>query len=469
MRPYSPLSFDPILIQIAKNIQTHNGRMIAVGGMIRDHIMGLPVKDYDFEILGFKDVATLIQCLKPFGTPNCVGKAFGVVKLRIKDIEYDFALGRTEEKSGKGHGDFSVDTCSNLTFKEAAKRRDFTINAIGQDVLTNELLDPYNGLEDIKNKRLHPVSEKFIEDPLRVFRAMQFAARLEFTLSEQTIAYCRTIPLRDTLEGPLLLPKERIFEEFKKMLLKSRQPSLGFQAMDTLGLTQLFPELEALKGCLQDPEWHPEGDVWTHTMMVVDEMAQLRTGDDAQDSILMLAALCHDFGKPATTTYEKGRWRSLGHEAAGVAPTTTFLKRLTEEAKLYEAILPLVKEHLKPALLYKDHLKQKVSDGAIRRLTLRVNIAQLLLLAKADHFGRTTPDALRREFPHGEWLESRIQALNIMHTHPQPLLLGRHLIALGMTPGPKMGALLHQAFELQLDDVYTTVDALLQWAKDQLK
>lgn len=449
-----------ILTEIAVEITNCGGRTILVGGVVRDLLLNLPLKDFDLEIYGIDNFDTLKAILTKYGSVNEVGKAFAVLKFTAKKIEADFAFPRTENKIGKGHKGFQIISDPNLDFKEAAQRRDFTINSMGIDLTTHEFLDPFNGKKDLLEKRLiKHVGPKFTEDPLRVYRAMQFAARFNLTIHPETVEIAKTCDLTE-------LPKERIFEEVKKMFLLSKKPSIGLRYWPKLGIIKVFPELEALIGVPEEPLWHPEGDVWTHTLMVVDEMAKTKQGDSKKDLVFLLAALTHDFGKPKTTAYIEGSWRSRGHEDEGVEPAKNFLMRLTNETDLIGEVLKLVKEHLKPALLYKDNLKNPVSDGAIRRLSLRVNILDLLKIAEADHFGRTTADAIEREFPAGEWLLKKAQELQVKDEKPKPLIMGRDLIDLGFKSSPELGKILKACFELQLEGTLTTKEELLNYARN---
>ena len=289
------------LNKIAKAIAGSKGHGILVGGAVRDHFMDRRIsKDLDVEVFGLS-MQELESVLQEFGNIHAAGKSFGVLKLKTPTAEYDFSLPRREQKTGKGHRGFKIISDPAMSFKEAASRRDFTVNSMGYDLLENTLLDPFEGIADIKHKKLRHVGPAFAEDPLRVFRAMQFSARLEFKISAQTAKFCRKLDLSE-------LPRERIFEEFRKLLLKSKRPSIGLKAAKQLGVLNYFPELKALIGVPQDPKWHPEGDVWTHTLMVLDEAARLRTGIEKKDMVLMFGALCHDFGKPLTTKCLRGRW-----------------------------------------------------------------------------------------------------------------------------------------------------------------
>ncbi|MBC8259195.1 MAG: HD domain-containing protein [SAR324 cluster bacterium] len=447
------------LINIAKAVSSSAGNCILVGGAVRDYFLYQQVsKDLDVEVYGMSP-ENLEEVLSKFGAIHAVGKSFGVLKLKTASAEYDFSLPRRENKTGKGHRGFIATADPDMNFQEAASRRDFTVNSIGYDLLTQTLLDPYDGIGDIKRKILRHTGPAFSEDPLRVLRAMQFSARLEFDISADTVLLCRKLDLTE-------LSRERVFEEFCKLLLKSKQPSLGFNSAKILGILDYFPELKALLGVPQDPEWHPEGDVWVHTLLVLDEAAKLRKGEYRKDLELMLAALCHDFGKPLTTEFLRGRWRSPAHDVEGVAPTVQFLLRLTNEQALIQQVTALVKEHLRPVQLYKD--REKLKSGTIRRLALRVSIPEIVLLATADYLGRALTIEERAHFKPGEWLLLEAERIQVRDEPPRPILMGRHLLEMGLSPGPEIGAILKQAFEIQLNGELQTIDEALKWAKSYI-
>jgi tRNA nucleotidyltransferase (CCA-adding enzyme) len=448
------------LLEIASDINRAGGAIYLVGGWVRDLLLDLPCHDYDLEVYGL-DMERLFNILVRHAKPNLVGKSFGVITMRVEGLNFDFAFPRTENKTGPGHKGFAVTSDPSLTFAAASSRRDFTINSMGIKIPEMELVDPHGGLRDLKAKLLRHVSPAFSEDPLRVLRAVQFAARFELDIAPDTQELCRSLPLAE-------LPMERIYGEFKKLLLKPRRPSLGFEWMRKLGLLSYFPELEALIGVQQEPEWHPEGDVWIHNNMVIDEAAKLRRDEygEFDNMALMLGALCHDFGKPASTVFSEGKWRSPAHDVRGEAPTRSFLDRLTRETALVDQVVVFVREHLKPAMLYKA--RADVKPSAIRRLALRVDIEKLVRVARADHFGRTTPDALAREFPAGEWLLEQSRLLNVLAERPKPFLTGKFLLGLGMKPGREMGKLIAESFELQLEGELADLEAAQEWARARL-
>lgn len=451
------------LLPVIDRLVAKKCRPVVVGGYVRDSLLNIPSKDIDIEVFGLKELEQLEQLLLPFGKVNSVGKSFGVVKLQCGDLETDFSLPRQEKKIAEGHKGFSITLDGTLSFTEAARRRDFTINAMGYDLIENRLLDPFNGQDDLKKKRLDLVDpQTFIEDPLRLYRAVQFAARFKLTPSQRLLDLGRQMVEEKMLDE---LPKERIFEEIKKLLLKSERPSIGFRLMDELGILTYFPELKALQGLPQDPHDHPEGDVWTHTLMVLDAMTTLHSEEKKRNLCLSLAALCHDLGKANTTRIIDGCIDAVGHENSGVPLAESLLKKLTDETTLIENITTLVKLHLKPKQLYEE----KAEPGAICRLATQVNIETLSLLAKADFLGRTTEEALKGDFKAGEWLEKRAAELGVLTSPLKPLLRGRDLITAGYPQSKAFKTILEQAYEAQLDGCIKNREEAMQWLNKILK
>jgi tRNA nucleotidyltransferase (CCA-adding enzyme) len=427
-------------------VRARGGRALIFCGWVRVRLLGAPGKDIDVEIYGVP-AADLPPLLAPLGPVNLVGEAFTVFKVGDLDV----SLPRRESKVGQGHRGFEVVGDPDLPVEAAARRRDFTINAIAYDPLAGEYVDPFGGRQDLDRRILRVVDPAtFADDSLRVLRAVQFAARFELTLDGQSAALCRSIPLDD-------LPAERIWGEVEKLLLRARRPSIGFAlALDLGVVARLWPELERLVGCGQEPEWHPEGDVWTHTLLVVDRMRE-RIDDLPRppQATLMLGAVTHDFGKPATTALIDGRVRSPGHEEAGVAPADAFLDRLNvwtmNGFDVRRQVLGLVAHHLKPGMWHKAEL---VGDGAFRRLAQKVDLELLARLAEADCLGRTG------EFDCSAmaWFLERARKLGVEHRPPPPLLLGRHVLGLGLAPGPAVGAVLKAVYDAQLDGEITTLE-----------
>jgi len=450
-----------ILHTISKVLQQHNAKAIVVGGAVRDHFLGLSCKDYDIEVYGLETIEQLEELLLRYGSVNLVGKSFGVLKFTYEGEVYDFSFPREEVKVATGHRGFDIFVDGNLSYAHAARRRDFTLNALGFDIEDTQFLDPFSGQKDIQNKTLRHIDENtFIDDPLRVYRALQFCARFGYRLAEETWILCQHMVAEGMLES---LAKERIYEEFKKLLLKADKPSVGFELMRELGIVErYFPELEALVAVPQSPKWHPEGDVWIHTMMSVDAMATLCRSPypytDKQKLKFLFAILCHDLGKATHTMIEEdGRIRAIGHEYAGLAPTKTLMARLTSEHDFIEGLLPLVEHHLKPSQFYAN----KAKASAIRRLATKVTIEELVVVAKADFLGRTTEEALAGVYHAGVWLLEKAKTLKVENKPLDNLLLGRDLIALGFTPS--------DIFKEILDDVYHAyIDGALKHKEDAL-
>ena len=450
----------PLILQtISKDLHGKNAKAIIVGGSVRDHFLALPIKDYDIEVYGLETMEALEEILARYGSVNLVGKSFGVLKFSHKGEEYDFSFPRSETKIAEGHRGFDVEVDGSLDFKTAAKRRDFTVNALGYDVEEKQFLDPYGGLEDSKKKQLRHIDDKtFIEDPLRVYRAVQFCARFGFTLARETKILCKKMVSDGMLEE---LPKERVYLEWKKLLLKAPKPSSGFELMRELGIVErYFPELHALIGVAQSLQWHPEGDVWVHTMMTVDEMVALLGEHEKYNLKMMFAILCHDLGKAVSTTVdEEGMIRSIGHEKTGLALTKTLMYRLMDEHDLIESLLPLIEHHLKPSQFY----AAKSGSKAIRKLATKVNIEELVTVAKADFLGRTTQEALTHDYKAGTWLLKKAEGLKVKNNPLERLVQGRDLIDLGLEPSPQFKAIIDEVYALQLEGTITVRDDALSW------
>ena len=443
---------------VAAAVRNAGGRALIVGGWVRDMLRRVASKDIDLEVFGI-DQPRLEALLAGLGRVEAVGQSFPVYKLIHPDARaIDVALPRRESKQGRGHKGFVVAGDPSMPFVAAARRRDFTINAIGWDPLTETFEDPFDGRGDLDRRILRVVdATTFGDDSLRVLRAIQFAARFEFTLDDETRALCGAIPLDD-------LPAERIWGEIEKLLLQARRPSIGFALALDLGVVdRVLPELRPLVGCEQEPEWHPEGDVWTHTLMVVDQArAAIDDLDRARRITVMLAALCHDLGKPATTAVIDGRIRSLNHEEAGVEPTRRLLDRLNVHSidgyDVRAQVAGLVADHLKPGMFHKAG---NVGDGAFRRLAQRVDMELLARVARADCLGRSGGFDCSAM----DWFIERARALGVEHQPPAPLLLGRHVLALGVKPGPPVGEVLRQVYEMQLDGEVRSTEAAIDVAR----
>ena len=422
---------------IAEQVSMLGGRTFYVGGYVRDKIMEKLNQDIDIEVYGITPEQLKNIC-KMFGRIDEVGQSFGIIK--IHGIDVDISMPRTERSTGNGHRDFSVCVDPYMKTEEAAKRRDFTMNAIMQDVISGEYIDHYHGMDDLKNGVIRHINdETFMEDALRVFRAAQFAARFNFSVSEETVCLCRSIDVSS-------IPKERVFEETNKALLKAARPSKYFETLYDFGkLEEFFPYLERLKNVEQDPIHHPEGNVWNHTLCVLDNCAANRL--QAEYPIgYMYAALFHDYGKLVATKYDetKKRWTSIGHAEQGLPIVKEALQRLTNEKKLKEYVLNMVSMHMEPHMMEKSSSYKKTN----RMFDKSVSPTDMLLLAYGDTMGKKSEDI--ELFESGWWAE-RVHAYNQIILEPE--VNGEDLIRLGYRPGPMFSDILSKCHDIHLAGV----------------
>ncbi|MDR1957804.1 MAG: HD domain-containing protein [Planctomycetaceae bacterium] len=433
--------------------------VLFVGGCVRDVLLGVSkIIDIDIEVYGL-DYDKIVEILSPHFRVGLVGKSFGTVKV---GHGIDISIPRRESKSGVGHKGFQIYTDPMLTFREAALRRDFTVNAIGmrQD---GTLVDPYDGAGDICRKILRATSNAFSEDPLRVLRAMQFAARFDFVVEERTVRLCRTLKS----EFPTL-SKERVWGEWYKWGAKSQIPSRGLECLKATEWIDCFPQIAHLIGVPQHPAYHQEGDVFEHTKMTVDAAAELAKREclpENQRLILLFAALLHDIGKPQTLMqHEEGHWTSPGHPAAGVKPAKEFLESMLAPHWVIAQVLPLITEH--QTRLQGDTID--VTRSATRRLAFRLAPATIRmwgLLCESDAAGCISE---RKHPPLNPRLEMAKQ-LGVLDGPPKPIIQGRHLMEKGMEPGPEMGIFLRKIFEAQLDGAFIDIESGLKWLESEFQ
>lgn len=461
------MKLSPPLVAALAALRSAGGRPCLVGGCVRDWLLGLEPKDFDIEVYGL-DYEAMGRALAPFGPTDLVGRSFGVLKVRLDGTEHDFSLPRRESKTGAGHRGFAVAPDPGLTEAEAAARRDFTLNAIAYDPFANRIIDPHGGAEDLRKKILRHTGPAFVEDPLRVLRAFQLAARFEFSLAPETAALCRSISA-----GYAELPVERVWGEWDKWATKAAQPSRGLLVLQQTGWLKHFPEIAALDGVPQEPEWHPEGDVLIHTHHCLDALVGLptwREGAPAARRILSFSVLAHDFGKAATTKQAERRgrlrWISPEHEAAGGPLAETFLSRIGSPLELIPRVRQLVVNHLL------HHVgTEEYRSSTVRRLARKIapaTIDELIAVMQADHLGRpplVSPETVRR-LGH---LRAAAHRLELEHAAPRPILLGRHLLSLGLAPGPQFKPALEAAFESQLDGAFHDESGGLEWMRNYLR
>lgn len=431
-------------VAVARLAAERGGRAYYVGGFVRDALLGKENKDVDIEVHGLEP-RCLEELLDSLGQRISIGESFGIYNL--KGYSLDIAMPRKEEARGRGHKDFDIFVDPFIGTESACRRRDFTINALMQDVLTGEIVDHFGGREDLKLGLLRHVNDvSFAEDPLRVLRAAQFAARFGFTVAKETVRLCRGMDLSR-------LPRERIDGELKKALTKAEKPSVFFEVLRKMDqLDDWFPELKALIGVEQNPVYHAEGDVWNHTMMVLDEAAKLRHRTE-QPYWFMLAAVTHDFGKAVATRMEKGALHAYEHEVLGLPLAEAFLRRLTGETKCIEYVLNLTRLHMKPNTV--------AGAGSVRKVTNRmfdqaIDPEALVCIALADDRGRIKQ---KPSESHEEFLYTRLAVYR--EYMARPYVMGKDLIAAGLTPGKDFTEILAYAHKLRLAGV-PKKDALRQ-------
>ena len=423
-------------IEIAKRINKLGGKTFFVGGCVRDEILGSQSKDIDIEVHGVTP-KQLRNVLDELGGVKTQGSAFGVYNLKGYGI--DIAQPRKERATGRGHRDFEVFVDPFIGYEKAAERRDFTCNAIMKDVLTGEFVDPFGGIEDCKNGIIRHVNDDtFKEDPLRVLRGAQFASRFNFTIASDTLQLMKKMNL-------LELSKERIYGELQKAMMKSERPSIFFEVLKEANqLKTWFPELKEMIGCEQSPKWHPEGDVWNHTMKTIDEAAKTKNKTENPE-YFMIAALCHDLGKPGTKTVdEKGNIHTYGHDIMGVPVAEKFLSRINNDKGLKAYVLNMVQDHMKIHIAFNNHVKEKRTNKIFDQ---SIAPKDLILLTEADSLGGDGKTAKEER----EFAEERLATYKERMRIPE--VTGADLIKLGMKPGPQFSEILKEAHKLHLSGV----------------
>jgi len=451
--------------QFARDVVALGGKAYVIGGWVRDKIMGMPSKDIDIEVFGLPQ-PELEQLLSKYGEVNLVGKHFGVYKVG----DYDVSLPRTEKKSGIGHKGFDVVPDPFLTTDEAVLRRDLTINAIFYDPIIGSYRDPVGGIKDIENGVLRYVNaDTFMEDPLRVYRVMQFVGRFQFRVDPDLLRLCTEMVARGELDS---LPRERVFEEFGKLLVRGNKPSLGLNFARYVGIIQrYFPELEILVGTMQEPDWHGEGDCWNHTLLVVDEGTKYRNSLE-YPTAFMFACLCHDLGKPATTEVIDGRITSRGHEDEGEPIARKFMDKLTNNIQLIEQVAFLVRRHL---LINNWYLNKPIRKSTAIKLyremdKLGLNHKYLVAISRSDHFGRilsapSGTDNMAKVTWFDELMSSLVVGPEAAARIVAALVTGMDLIAMNIKPGPRYKELLDSAYNYQVDNDIKDKELVLDFVR----
>jgi tRNA nucleotidyltransferase (CCA-adding enzyme) len=437
-------------------------RAYLVGGCVRDALLGRPPgRDFDIEVFGL-DYDRLRQALGRWGRTDLVGRSFGVVKLSTGGgLTCDFTVPRKDSKVAPGHKGFEVEFDPAITPRNAASRRDFTMNALMYDPRNGQVLDFFGGQEDLRRGVLRHIGPAFAEDPLRVWRGMQFAGRFNLRAAPETAALARQI--KNTHPE---LAVERVREEWFKWAQQGGWPSAGLRFLMETEWIDYWPEIKALIGTPQEPEWHPESDVFTHTCHACDALARLpgwQAADESSRRVYMLAILAHDFGKPGVTQVvlkdDRQRIVSPGHDETGAELARAFLERLRAPETIIERVVPLVRNHL-------FHLDE-FTDRAVRHLARRLepeSIEGLCLVITADSMGRPPRPAIEPE--NVKILLARARELDVRTKPPEPILKGRHLIEAGLPPGKGFGAVLHRAYDAQLEGAFSDLSGAFVWLLD---
>lgn len=456
--PEAREAFETVCL-ICEAVKRAGGKALLVGGAVRDEVLGVATKDFDVEVYGLEpDIVE--QIVGRFGEIKDVGKAFGILKLRREGgVEIDVSLPRTDSKIGEGHRGFEVKVDPKMSVADAAKRRDFTFNGLSKDPLTGEIFDPWGGVDDLRHRRLRVTDpERFRDDPLRLLRGAQFVARFGLSVEPDTMKL-----MREMVPELKEISVDRIRDEWEKLLMRAMRPSMGLEVLNNAGIIDAYyPELAALRGSQQEFEWHPEGDVWIHTLAVVDaakDIVERNQLDPCAARVVVLAALCHDLGKPPLAQVVEGRVRSPGHDTGGVEPTVAFLTRIGARKKDVEMVSNLVREHIWPTSIYLNQRglqsrKNRVTAGAFRRLAKRLHPATMEMLihvVEADGLGTgpfldpNNPDQLMLRIVDaygleaGRWMRATAEEMGIFKEKPKPIISGRELIALGFKPTVKTG------------------------------
>jgi len=450
---------------IIRAIDRNKGRALLVGGAVRDMVMGgtnptalklrrTEATDIDIEVYGLVQ-EQLESILRQFGPVSVVGKAFGV--LRLHGLDVDWSLPRADSPGRKP----TVVIDPFMSVESAARRRDLTMNAMALDLMTDELIDPCNGRADIKNKILRtPDTRFFVQDPLRFYRVMQFVARFEMWPDDELNSLCADMDITH-------ISRERIEQEFKKMFLLSKRPSRGIRWLHSIGrLHDVLPELAATVGVEQNPQWHPEGDVFEHTMQAVDAAAIIAQKYDNEFNklILLYAALCHDLGKVTTTTIVNGIIKSIGHERDSKKFARTMMKRITNNADLINAVSSLVLYHMIPLQFTSNKAKLPAYKRLANKLAHNVNMLMLIDLCIADKRGRNGEghEPLTSDFPDVEIFKNKVEQAGVATSAVEPILKGADLLNI-VQPGPQMGRLLTAAYEVQIEQGITDKQVLKEY------
>lgn len=421
--------------EITDRVSDCNGNVFYVGGCVRDEIIGIESHDFDIEVYGIMP-DKLKAILNDLGEIHAHGALFGIYEAKGHNV--DISQPRKYEALFVNDENFEDTIDPFADPKTAALRRDFTMNAIMKNAKTGELLDYFGGMDDIKNKTIRCVSDDtFKIDPLRVLRAAEFSSRLGFEIESRTKQLMADADISE-------LPKERVFAETRKALMNSEKPSVYFNILKEVDqLSAWYPELKACIGAEQNPDYHPEGDVWTHTMEVIDAAAKYRSEVNNPEKF-MFAALCHDLGKPAVATINaKGNITHIGHETEGVDIARSFLSRLSSDKSLHEYALNMTKMHMRPHVLYSANARYKKTNAMF---DVSVDGHDLAYLAAADDNNRVYDSD-----KYIDWMKDRYDIYK--SRIQEPMVKGQDLIDMGIKPGPIFNDILSNTRKQHLSGV----------------
>lgn len=446
----------PDLQKIVQVINTHNGKALLVGGAVRDLLRTNTIdqiKDLDIEVYGLT-FEQLESILRTFGPVRLAGKSFGV--LMIDGLPFDWSIPRSDSAGRKP----TVELDPYLSYEKAFARRDVTINAIGLDLTSGELIDPFNGLHDLQKGILRtPSAQRFVEDPLRLYRVMQFIGRFEMQPDAQLNEVCKKMEV----EG---VSRERIEQEIHKLLLLSKKPALGLRWLHTIGrLKDLLPEIAELELVPQEKKWHPEGDVLEHSLQALDAAAVIaqQYTNNKDKLILLYAALFHDIGKKETTKHTSTGLHSYGHAEVGARKTRAILARIEGDKEIIKTVCKLVNYHMMPL----QFIKSRAGISAYKRLALKLmpetSIEMLVNLSYADRRGRNEArnQPLTTEQPDLEQFLAQAHKANVQQGPEKPILQAQDLLDV-VSPGPQLGQLLKKAYQIQIDEGVTDPEILKQ-------
>jgi tRNA nucleotidyltransferase (CCA-adding enzyme) len=439
---------------MAREAQARGWHAFIVGGWVRDRVIGASSKDIDVEMFGPTSLQDLISFARRFASVDLVGESFAVLKVKVPGhTAIDLSLPRTEHKTGMGHRAFNIMADGTLSLRAASERRDFTFNSMFFDPLTEQIIDPHGGIADLRHHRLRHTSAQFSKDPLRVLRGAQQCARFNLTADPSTVALCRTLKSEFST-----LPVERVWEEWHKLMTRCVKPSRGLIFLHRTGWIDFFSPLNQLLRLPQEARFHPEGSAWQHTKQCVDRACAL-----GADEPTMFAALLHDIGKPLTTERHGNRISSIRHDKIGSGIAMEWMSKIGAPRKMCTTVSNLVKEHM----VFTNHTH--VSHSAVRRLAQRLSpatVSQLITLVRADLTSRG-PSNKDTKFLNA--VCDIAEENHVIDSQPEPIIMGRHLIELGLKPSPQFSTILSEVFERQINGDFSTLADGLQITKEVIE